>query len=156
MVTRDPKCLNLTPIVPRSCVTARVRTSRESRSWSTTWPPRPSLANPFWPLYLFVLLWPHPTPFGRRGQIFFKMLMARCLKMMLPWLTRVWRQQSISQNRWRNRQQANTHLGSLATHSEQQEIRPWSINWSWRQNSCMLRFLCLPVKIITELFHWNC
>ena len=52
----------------------------------------------------------------------------------------VWRQQSISQNRWRNRQQANTHLGSLATHSEQQEIRPWSINWSWWQNSCLLLF----------------
>ena len=34
----DPKCLNLTPIVPQSCVTARVRTSRESRSWSATWP----------------------------------------------------------------------------------------------------------------------
>ena len=118
--------------------------------------PRPSLANPLWPLYLSVLLWPHPTPFERRGQIFSKMLMARCLKMMLPWLPRVWRQQSISQNRWRNRQQANTHLGSSATHSEQQEIRPWSINWSWRQNSCVLLFLCLLVKIVTEIFHWNC
>ena len=66
----------------------------------------------------------------------------------------VWRQQSISQNRWRNRQQANTHLGSLATHSEQQEIRPWSINWSWWQNSCALLFVQpstqdFPLKLLS-------